>query len=208
MPSSETILRGLTAIANEWSALAVFWHLYVAVLLLTIAARSDLSTRLVSGLLVPPLLSVSGLAWLSGNPFTGAVFALLSLTLATVAYRLSPTTTVRITSGPSLIAGLTFLAFGWIYPHFLEATNQGMYLIAAPMGLLPCPTLLVIIGLTLMIGLRSTAWTLTIAGIGFIYAAIGVFRLAVTIDAVLFAGATALAVNTALRWRSAESTPG
>jgi hypothetical protein len=191
VPTADAIRDDLTAIANEWRLLAVFWHAYVATLWLAIATRRGLSNRFISALLVPPLLSVSGLAWHSNNPFNGALFAAVSVALGIVALRLPPAA-IRIASGPSMVAGLICLTFGWVYPHFVATTNPIWYLIAAPLGLLPCPTLSAISGLTLMVEPRSTTWMLTLASISFVYAAIGVFGLAVTIDIVLFAGAAAL----------------
>jgi len=199
MPSSTAILAGLTTIANEWWTVAVFWHAYVALLLVAIAARLDCSVRLLGGLLVLPLLSVSALAWASGNPFNGVIFAGLSLTLAAIVYR-SPPRTIQIASGPPLLLGVMFVAFGWIYPHFVETSHWSGYLIAAPLGLLPCPTLSAIIGLTLIVsGLESVAWSVTLAGAAVLYSAIGVIRLAVVIDIVMFAGAATLIAVVLLR---------
>jgi hypothetical protein len=199
MPSSTAILAGLTTIANEWWTVAVFWHAYVALLLVAIAARLDCSVRLLGGLLVLPLLSVSALAWASGNPFNGVIFAGLSYTLASIVYR-SPPRTIRIASGPPLLLGVVFVAFGWIYPHFVETSHWSGYLIAAPLGLLPCPTLSAIIGLTLIVsGLESVAWSVTLAGAAVLYSAIGVIRLAVVTDIVMFAGAATLTAVVLLR---------
>lgn len=192
MPTSEEILAGLTTIANEWRGLALFWHVFVGAWLLAILIGQDVSNRVVGLLLVLPLLSVSALAWASHNPFNGAVFAVLSLVLATVARRLPPVS-ARLASWPFAISGGALAAFGWTYPHFLDTTHWASYLIAAPLGLLPCPTLSAVSGLTLIVrGFGSTAWTLTLASVCFIYGVIGVFRLQVTMDAALLAGAMVL----------------
>ena len=160
---------------------------------------TDRSVRLLGGLLVLPLLSVSALAWASGNPFNGVTFAGLSFTLATIVRKL-PARTIRIASGAPLVLGVAFVAFGWIYPHFLATPHWSGYLIAAPLGLLPCPTLSAIIGLTLIVsGLESVAWSVTLAGAAILYSAIGVIRLAVAIDIVLFAGAATLIALVVLR---------
>ena len=82
MPTPDTILAGLTAVANESRLLAVFWHAYIAALLLAIATRRGLSNRLICTLLVLPLLSVSGLARHSHSPFNGAFFGLARPMLA------------------------------------------------------------------------------------------------------------------------------
>jgi hypothetical protein len=195
MPASITILAGLTAIANEWWLLAVFWHLHVAVLLLAMVVRRDLSNRLLSALLVLPLVSVSALSWAAGNPFNGAVIAMLALALSTIAHRLSPAP-IKIASWPWVVSGATLVGFGWTYPHFLSTAHWPVYLIAAPLGLLPCPTLSMVSGLTLMVsGFRSTAWTLILTSACFAYAMIGVFRLQVTMDVFLLAGAVMLAAS-------------
>ena len=203
MPTPDRILAGLTAIANEWRLLAVFWHVYVAALLLAIARLPGVSNRLIGALLLLPLLSVSGLAWHSGNPFNGTVFAAMSLALGIALVRLPPPA-IRIASGPSMVSGVICLVFGWVYPHFLATTNPMWHVIAAPLGLLPCPTLLAISGLTLMMEPRSTTWMLTLAGMSVVYATIGVFGLGVTIDVVLFAAAAALAANVVVRSRSTQ----
>jgi hypothetical protein len=73
-------------------------------------------------------------------------------------------------------------AFGWGYPHFLDAKQWTAYLYAAPLGLLPCPTLSTVIGLTLMLGIfRSKPWSITLAVAAFVYGAVGVFVLRVSL---------------------------
>jgi hypothetical protein len=204
VPSAEAILAGLTTIANEWWTVAVFWHAYVAVLLLAIAMGWALFDRRLGTLLALPLLSVSALAWASHNPFNGALCATLSLVLLTIARRLGDAR-VTIASWPSVLAGGALVAFGWTYPHFLETKPWSLYVIAAPLGLLPCPTLSALSGLTLIVsGFRSTAWNVTLAGAALLYGAIGVFHLAVTMDIALFAGATALVAAVAIRRRSPQ----
>jgi hypothetical protein len=195
MPSPEEILSGLTSIANEWRAVAVLWHVYVAAMLMALAMRRNLSVRVFATLLALPLLSVGALAWTSHNPFNAAACAALAVALLAIAHDLPDE---RVPIGPplSVLAGVALVAFGWIYPHFLETTHWREYLIAAPLGLLPCPTLSAIAGLTLIAGHHSRAWSLTLAAATFFYAVVGVFRLGVLIDIALFAS-TAILVITA-----------
>jgi hypothetical protein len=76
-----------------------------------------------------------------------------------------------------------------MYPHFLVATDWAAYAYASPFGLLPCPTLLVLIGLTLVFGgLSSVGWNGVLAVAGVLYGAIGVFRLGVVLDVWLLVG--------------------
>jgi hypothetical protein len=193
MPSSEAILGGLTAIANDWRLLAIGWHVLVGALLAGLLTGWRPAERTTGYLLIAPVASVSGMAWLSGNPFNGAIFAALALLLAVVASRL-PDEPVTIAAPVLLVPGALLVAFAWVYPHFLETDRSATYLYAAPLGLLPCPTLSALVGVTLIVSvLRSKAWTATLAAAGLLYGAIGVFRLGVAIDSVLLAGAILLA---------------
>jgi hypothetical protein len=93
-------------------------------------------------------------------------------------------------------AGVRSAGFGWTYPHFLEASSWTSYLYAAPLGLVPCPTLSLLVGVSLIVGsLDSKAWANTVAAAALVYGVIGVFALGVAIDAVLLAGAIVLGGN-------------
>ena len=189
MPSPADILENLATIANDWRGVAIFWHLFLGALLFNLVAGWRPSRRLIGVLSAAPLASVSALAWISGNPFNGTVFAALSLILAVVAIRLS-SGAVRIGSMPLLIPGALLVGFGWVYPHFLETDDWTSYLYAAPLGLLPCPTLSSIIGVSLTVDLlASRTWALVLTIVGVLYGVIGAFQLGVSIDLVLAVGA-------------------
>ncbi|PLW83854.1 hypothetical protein CWI75_00380 [Kineobactrum sediminis] len=86
------------------------------------------------------------------------------------------------------------IGFGWLYPHFLDNTTSLVYLYAAPTGLIPCPTLSIVIGFTLILGgLGSRSWCLVLAMMGLFYGVFGAARLGVRIDGVLILGALAAA---------------
>ena len=204
MPSAETILHGAAAIANGWRTLAIGSHALLGTLVLALAIGWRPSNRSAGYLFTAPLLSVSALAWAAGNPFNGAMFAALGLFLIGLATRLSREP-VNVGSLPQLLPGALLIAFGWIYPHFLMADHWTAYTYASPFGLLPCPTLSVVIGLTLVLGMpRSKPWSMTLAAAGFAYGAIGVFNLGVTLDYGLLAGATTLGAiaGVSTTWRS------
>ena len=189
MPTPEQILAGLHQIANQWQLLAVFWHLYFAVLLISFALGWRPSKRVVGILLGLPFLSVSVLAWMAANPFNGAVFAIVGLALLLIAVRL-PDEPVRLAPMWAIGAGTLMFLFGWLYPHFLDTWSFVPYLYAAPMGLIPCPTLSIVIGVSLMVNaLDSRAWSLVLGATGIFYGLFGALRLGVTIDLVLLVGA-------------------
>jgi hypothetical protein len=195
MPSAEAILDGLTAIANDWRGLAIGWHVLLTAAIVGMFAGWRPTNRTAAGLLIMPLVSVSVLAWSSGNPFNTATFAALALALGSILRRLS-SRPVRVSQPWLVAAGALLLTFAWVYPHFLHARTWAEYIFAAPLGLIPCPTLAAVIGVTLILGLlESRAWSLTVAVMGLAYGAIGIFRLGVRIDVALLAGAALLALT-------------
>ena len=192
MPSADVILASAAAIANGWRPLAIAWHLFFAHQILTIVFRCRPSQRSAAFNLVLPLISVSVLAWLSGNPFNGTAFAALAVVLAGIARRLPPHP-ISIASAPLLAAGALLVLFGSVYPHFLSTERWIEYTYAAPLGLLPCPTVAAVIGMTLILNLLgSRSWSITLAAAGVAYGAIGIFSLGVSLDYGLLAGAIVL----------------
>ena len=192
MPASDAILAAATTIADEWRTVAIAWHVIVAVVLIAFFRGWRPSTRVAAYVLAAPFLSVSVAAWVWGNPFNGTVFATLSLFLIAFASRLSEE---PVHFGTPVLAtlGTVFVAFGWGYPHFLETDRWMTYAYAAPLGVLPCPTLSAVIGATLIFGLLSSAvWSITLAAAGLVYGAIGVFVLGVQLDYVLLAATLVL----------------
>ncbi|ALP54426.1 hypothetical protein Tel_15440 [Candidatus Tenderia electrophaga] len=192
MPTAEQILVSLGDITSQWHGVAVGWHVYFAVVALIIVAGMRPSRRLMGLLLSLPMFSVSALAWHAANPFNTLVFALAGAALIAVAlWRLFGV--LRLSRGWPAVAGALLFAFGWVYPHFLDGASWYTYLYAAPVGLVPCPTLSMIIGLSLLLeGLASRAWMWLLALIGGFYGVFGALHLQVVLDWVLLAGATAL----------------
>lgn len=204
MPSPDAVLVGLTATANEWRWLAITWHVLLGGLVVMVLSGWRPTVRTLGCLLVTPLLSVSITAWGSGNPFNGTIFGILAGALLATAARF-PNSAVRRASPVVVASGAAFVIFGATYPHFVRAESLLTYLYASPFGILPCPTLSILIGSTLVFAnVGSTSWSASLAGTGFLYGLIGVFRLGVVLDSgLLFAsGFLAAAVTRdATRWR-------
>jgi hypothetical protein len=192
MPSPEIVLEGLTSIARDAISVAVVWHAVLAVVLVALAFGWRPSRRLAASICAVPLGSVSVLAALHSNPFNTAVAGVGAIALMTLGLAL-PKTAVRRTSVPVAALALSLVAFSWVYPHFLEDRSVLVYLYAAPLGLLPCPTLSAVIGLALLArGFESRSWSTVLAGLGLAYGVYGSLRLGVAIDGVLVAGALTL----------------
>lgn len=189
MPAPHEILGGLSAIVNDWRFLAVVWHGYFTLLLLLLVFGLR-PRRTISGVLLTlPLFSVSALAWIYANPFNSAIFMLLGILLICVAAGL-PRGSVGVSSKWFAVPGAFLIAFGWIYPHFLNGVDAFAYFYFAPAGLIPCPTLSVVIGFTLLLrGLGSRGWCLLLSAAGLFYGIFGAVRLGVMIDWVLVMGA-------------------
>lgn len=195
MPSSKDILENLSTIANGAIVIAVAWHVVSAVAVIALLTRWRPANRTAAALLSLPLISVSITAWVFANPFNGAIFALAALGLVMLAAR-GNTTPVRIGSGTSVALGLALLLYAWVYPHFLAGPSPVAYLYAAPLGIIPCPTLALVIAAALVgDGLVGGAWRVALAFLATFYAVFGIARLGVALDVGLLAGAVALFVQ-------------
>jgi hypothetical protein len=193
MPSPGDILSGLTSISNEAFDLAILWHALLALALVAIAQGWRPSPDAARMLLALPLASAATLAFAFGNPFNGVLLGGGAIALAAFAQPRQPAPVPQVATW-QWCAGVAVLAYGWVYPHFLEG-NILVYLYAAPVGLVPCPTLSVVIGLALMGGLATGVWGVVLSLLGLFYGAFGVARLGVTLDLGLLAGAITLAAG-------------
>jgi hypothetical protein len=194
MPTSAEIIQTLTAISNEQKVLAILWHALIAAIVLGTLFGWRPTRKQGSMALAFPLLSVSALAWLYKNPFNGIVFLLAAAGLAFLGSR-QPATAVEKPPAWASAAGSLMIAFGWAYPHFLEQASWAEYLYRAPTGLIPCPTLSLVIGFALLAkGFSSRAWANVLAALGVFYSLFGAFRLGVELDIGLLIGAGALIV--------------
>lgn len=192
MPTPDDILADLGALSNAGWGVAVAWHGVLLAVVVALARGRRPSRRLAGTALALPVASAAAAAWWSGNPFNGALLSVVAALLVFLGGRLSGS---PVGPGPgwSTAAGAPMVAFGWTYPHFLEATSPLAYLYAAPFGLVPCATLSGVIGFALVgdaLGGRGFGLALGVTGV--FYGLFGWLRLGVGIDAVLLVGAVAL----------------
>ena len=91
-----------------------------------------------------------------------------------------------------------------MHPLFLEAETAADYLYAAPLGLVPCPTLSVVVGASIIFhGMESRSWSIVLASAALFYGIFGSLYLGVTIDWALSAGGVSLLM---LMWRACLRT--
>lgn len=201
MPSSNQILEQLSAIAHDARVLAIVWHVVIAAVVLQAARGWRPSRRLAMALLLGPLVTAAALGFAHGLPFNGVVLGLGLVALAIVAAG-SPARHVVAAPPPAVVLGGALVGFGCWYPHFVDGPAL---LYAAPVGLIPCPTLAVLLGATLAAGgFHSSRWSTAVAALGLFYGVVGVAWLGVWVDAVLIGGAALTFVQArALRHRQA-----
>ncbi|HEM49136.1 MAG TPA: hypothetical protein ENO27_02885 [Caldithrix sp.] len=195
MPTPADILTGLSIIANDMIGLAIVWHILAAAAIIGIIFGWRPSKRSGASLLSIPLLSVGIIALKYDNPFNGVVFLFFSVVLLVLASRLPKK---RIQKAPiwAFLFGIFMILFGWIYPHFLQDGTWLKYLYAAPMGLIPCPTLSFTIGFAMLAnGFSSRVWSIVLVIIGVFYSLFGALRLGVHLDFVLLAGSLLLLIQ-------------
>jgi hypothetical protein len=192
MPTRHLILESVKTIANEWAALAVAWHVLVGIALIAWLMRWRPDKRIVAPGLIALVASFGVVSALAGNPIN-AIAAALSVVALRFSTRGLPKGPVERGDDGATAAGWTMVVFGWAYPHFLETSSPVSYLYAAPLGLLPCPTLAMVVGLTLVVGsLGSRSWGTVLGAISLVYGLVGVLYLQVWLDVVLIAGALVL----------------
>jgi hypothetical protein len=86
----------------------------------------------------------------------------------------------------AVIPGIIMFLVGWVYPHFLDSSSFFPYLYSAPTGIIPCPTLSMVIGSALILnGLGSRIVSLMLGISGILFGITGVVQLGVSIDVML-----------------------
>jgi len=205
VPSSEEILQLARTVASELSELAIAWHVVILVAAIALLRRKRLSPRYAVPLLVAPALSVFIVSTIYNSWFNAVSFGLLALVLTIGAFKRDGPWRIR---GPTwmLILGTALVAFGFCYPHFTAgAWYRSVY--AAPIGLVPCPTLAILSGFTLLVGgHESRAVPAVLAVWTAFYAVYGILKLGVALDVGLLAGMIGLVVLAVQNRRSSTSS--
>jgi hypothetical protein len=201
MPTKEDIISGLQTIVNDYQTFAIVWHIIFYVVIASLIFLWRPSNKVVALLMCIPIISVAIFAWISGNPFNGFLFTVLAILIIIFGLKAS-NAPINVSNLPYLIVGILMIVFGLVYPHFINADSFIKYLYASPVGLIPCPTLSILIGFLLLYnGLGSQSLTLTFVIFGLFYGIFGALKLAVYLDVFLILGATTLMVKYLLTLR-------
>ncbi len=195
MPPREELLWQIGRAANLGVPVAVMWHALVAGAVLALFAGWRPSRRLAAAILVLLITSAAAVAWAFGIDFNALVLALFALLIGVLGLRAPADAPIARAHGWRFGAGVALAALGFVYPLFLTGPAIS-YLAAAPLGVLPCPTLLFCIGAALAAeGALDKPAALVLAIAGIFYGATGAGRLGVALDWALLAGAAALAAS-------------
>ena len=143
----QQILEYLSTVSNDHTTINAVMHAIVvlAVLAILIGRWRTVGRVVVDGAVLTLLLSVQVTALVYGNPFHLVAFSLLSIVAgyemfaAKNAFEVPRLTVNTVLSAALVITGL------W-YPEFVDA-NPAELLVLSPVGRVPCPTLLVVLGL-------------------------------------------------------------
>lgn len=139
-----------------------------------------------------PVISVAVMAFMTGNPFNGMLFSILALLLFIFGLKASGQP-VQNSSLVFMVIGILMIAFGMVYPHFIGEGSFVRYLYASPVGLIPCPTLSLLIGFLLLYnGFGSQSLTFTLVIFGLFYGIFGALKFGVYLDIFLVFGSVSL----------------
>jgi hypothetical protein len=105
MPKTEEILNGLQKIVNDYSTIAIIWHVIFYALIAALIFRWLPTNRLFGLLICVPILSVAILAFLSGNPFNGILFSILIILIIIFGFK-ATSQPISISQLPFIIAGI------------------------------------------------------------------------------------------------------
>jgi hypothetical protein len=154
-------------------------------------------------------LSVSVVSAASASYLNAATFAVLCAALVGLS---SAARDEGVRAGPRSTAmlGIALIAYGFWYPAFARDWLEALW--ASPVGVLPCPTLAVLAGFTILGGGLGKPTVPIVLGtwVAF-YAGFGVVGLGVVLDAGLLvglAGLAAVVVGRTARSRGPVRTPG
>jgi hypothetical protein len=195
MPKTQEIIDNLQSVVSNYSAVAIFWHIAVYLLLGFLIVNWNPSNKLLGILICLPIVSVAILAWMAGNPFNGILFSIAAILIFIFGLKTS-IEPISVSSFPFYLIGIFMILFGLVYPHFLETNSIVKYVYASPFGLAPCPTISVLIGFVLLYnGFGSNAISITFIVFGLFYGIFGIFKLRVYLDVGLLFGTLVLLIK-------------
>lgn len=184
--NAESILNYLSMVSNQNIYLNLIMHVitFLSIPSIFLLKNKRMQKAVFNGLVFILTLSVTVNAFINGNPFHLATFAILSI-IALRELIGRNQVVISASNNVTIFVAFIFLFIGVWYPEFVHTTPLAMLFIS-PMGIVPCPTLIVILSLFSLnsSGISKIQYIATII-IGAVYAVIGVFLFKVYLDAAL-----------------------
>lgn len=190
MPTSAELLQQLAAIADAHPLIAIAWHVVILVAIAWFVLDAPTAER-ATGLAIAPITSVFLVSAGHESWFNSASFGALAVALLVARGQLGSRWRTDVPAWATAY-GAALILFGAWYPHFTTAPWYEA-IFTSPIGLLPCPTLAVVAGFTLLAGgFGSRAFPAVLAVWTTLYATFGALRLGVQLDLGLFVAAFGL----------------
>lgn len=181
--SPERILNYLTMVSNQNLWLNALIHLMVlaAVLVLIFGKNTKIKQWVVDGVICLLFISVATVSFVYGNPFIFLIMAVLTI-FALIELRQGKNEFTTPKFNLHTLIAFTSIIIGFWYPHFVKA-NPIALLLVSPAGIIPCPTLLIVLGLLTLAypKVNKTQYIITVL-IGTFHGNTGVFQLKVFLD--------------------------
>lgn len=183
----ESVLNYLSMVSNQNIYLNLIMHVITFLSIPSIFLLQNIRMQKVvfNGLVCILTLTVTVNAFINGNPFHMATFAILSVIAFIELIFGRHQVLISASNNATIFIVFIFLFIGVWYPEFVH-TNSLAMLFVSPLGIVPCPTLIVVLSLFTLnsSGIGKLQYFATII-IGAVYALIGVFILKVYLDAAL-----------------------
>lgn len=181
--STENIVHYLTTVTNQNLWLNALIHLVVlaAVLVLFFGKNKNTKRWVVDGTICLLFISIIAVSIAYGNPFHFITMGLLAIFALIEFWQGKNDFTTPKINLHTLIA-FSSIIIGFWYPEFVKA-NPIALLLFSPAGIVPCPTLLIVLGLLTLAypKVNKTQYIIT-AIVGAFYGITGVFQLKVPLD--------------------------
>lgn len=187
--NKEVILNYIEMVAGKYPVISILLHILIIALIITLFIPGFKQKRLTfDGVLTVIFASVASVALINGNPFNGVVFIILVVFAVFELFQRRNEITVPVFTSVSrgaVIRNLLCMAailVGILYPHFVNV-SPALLLFLSPIGIIPCPTLTVALGLLNLYYPKTNKGLYTVVTIaGMFYGLTGVFLLHVYTD--------------------------
>ena len=180
---SNSILNYLSMVSNKNIVVNIMMHFVVITSIVSVYLLKDMKVKkyVFNGAILALVLSVIVNATIYGNPFHAITFALVAIAVGLEFIKGKNQISIP-KRGINTVIAFAFILIGLWYPEFVKV-NMFASLLLAPTGIVPCPTLLIVIGMLNLYypNVNKLQFGITVF-FGMVYGIIGTFILGVYFD--------------------------